>query len=799
MINDLPDTFVSGFSISFYLICVIGIAIIGVITSIIAIPSLRKIVLPAFRETFLADFIAMKKILDDGITIQCESNIFARVIEIGGMSQTFLSLEEQEKFYLLRKGWLDAMGDLPVDIRCFTYRELNSIYPKRKHKNEILQEISSKWYDNFGKSFVNKHYILLSTQKGKDTLKHLDEAGNITTSMLSGYNPKILNQISGRLLYMLSKITSPISRPAPEGKGEGLAESICTDRIAFLTGGVVEFSHGDTKKYMATYGIRKLSSHTSTEFIDGILSLPTELVLFQNMYVYDKMAAMSTLSYQGKLSLDMASSKARVAEQFNLAIERVEGFGNNQARLCDYSMVLFNYAETIDELKVNERLIEKTIREFGFAPVREGEGMAEVAFFSQIPGAPITRSRKLFSDNVATSVTFASDPAGLKTSQWLDEPITIFKTAFGAPYNFQFHISNETGEDTGHGVAFGRTGSGKTTILSFLAGQALRNEKLKVFYFDRYEGTYVFSKSIGGRYIYFDGDMANCQLNPFQLEATPQNKEFLKLWIKIIADIDTPEAIEDIADLVENALDPSIKKENRKLVHLIEGLNPNGDLYKKLKQWADPEQYGNYFNADIDSLSLSDNSWVSFDFTNLLSNQLLAKAVIPYVMYRIQQTITTEGNPSLIIIDETAPLLQNELMKKWFFTMLQEFRKLDAAVYSCFQRPEAIAELGITQLIRGQAPTRLFFPDPQAKPEDYKAFNFTDTEIECLTGESPIVCKINRPLLLQKGEETVLLQADLSPLKEFLKLFSGQKAAREVKKLQAKHQSDWINYYMEAA
>lgn len=799
-ITSIPDNiafaFSGGIGYGQYIIYLIGFLLAGGITLILAIPALRNVVLPRFKETFLSDYIACKKVLPDAKTLLCESGIHARIFEIPGISQTFLSEEDQQKFYLLRKQWLDALGDLPIDIRSFTFRKPVLPVLSLLHSSKVLQGLTEKWCKHFTLLYSNSHYIVLNTEDSKKAEEVLQAVADITLSTLSQFGAKELTQEDGELLHVLARITSPITNPAPKGIGEGVAETICTDKVVF-TGqkGIVEFSHGNETKYMAVYAIRKMASYSSTEFIDSILSLPIELTLFQNVRIHSKINAMSTLEFRKGLSLDSASGKRVISEKFNSAIERVEGFDSDAAMLCEYSMAICAYASSIEALNEQQNTIEKVVREYGFAPVREGV-MAEVTFFSQMPGGKMTRARRVFTDNVATSITFSNDPIGMQASQWMHEPIAIFRTAYGNPYFFQFHIANETGEDTGHGIACGRTGSGKTTVLQFLAGQALRNEKLKVFFFDRYEGTYVFSQAIEGNYIYFDGAKANCQLNPLHLEDTPRNREFLQLWLKIISGCDDPESIDEIASLVGNIFDPHIQLKNKKLSWLIEGLNPNSELYRHLKPWADPEQYGHYFNADVDSLSFSGSRWFSFDFTHLLNNKVLAEAIIPYIMHRIVQSLMEEGCPSLIIIDETAPLLQSELMRKWFFTMLQEFRKLDSAVYSCFQRPEALDELGITQLIRGQAPTRLFFPDSQAKPEDYASFNFTDTEIGCLTGESPIVQKILRPVLLQKGEETVLLQADLSPIGEYLKLFSGQKAVREVKALKERHGSEWLPQFL---
>ena len=65
----------------------------------------------------------------------------------------------------------------------------------------------------------------------------------------------------------------------------------------------------------------------------------------------------------------------------------------------------------------------------------------------------------------------------------------------------------------------------------------------------------------------------------------------------------------------------------------------------------------------------------TFDFTDILQDETLAPAVISYILHRINNITVSGGNPSLIMIDETAPMLENKMFRDNFITGLQEGRK----------------------------------------------------------------------------------------------------------------------------
>jgi len=491
------------------------------------------------------------------------------------------------------------------------------------------------------------------------------------------------------------------------------------------------------------------------------------------------------------------------SEQYDAAMQIIEGLDENRATLANYALTLFLIADDPEQLTTLDGEVRKICAAHGAASVREGAA-AQASWFSQFPGYhPWPRSYRFFSSNIACHATFDRAPAGLANCDWGDGPLAMFRTLGGTSYSFQLHVSAER-DAVAHAVCIGPTGSGKTTIMSFLAAMALRHPKLRAFIFDRYQGAYVFTTAVGGAYVNLTtggGALGACGLNPFQCPDTLENRAFLRLWLRAISGCEDADSLEEIALAVQSLFDSKLPMDQRSLATLFEPCFSNSlPLKRQLKKWVDPAAYGRMFNAPRDMLDMHASRLVSFDMTDIFKDELLTQATLSYLMHRIQATIGEANAPAFIFIDETEPMLRHPQFRTYYLTMLQEYRKRGAAVISAFQRPEAIAQAGMSEAIRGQCQTMFFFPNPQAKAEDYADWSLTDSEWAYIKGSLPISRRLIRSVLVKRaGGESVVLDTDLSPLGGLLRVFaSGRDSVASATELQTRFGQNWLEHYLAA-
>ncbi len=791
----------------------LGMLVGGAAFTALTVPGVARIVMPPPRETRLADHLPFDRLLPDQRTLVCRDGTLVQCVTVEGRDIMFLSARERDALFRVRKSWLDAIAELGVSSRIMLIRERVAIHRDDDFDSPLLHELASSWNRSFQTSFQNRQTIALSIPgKARSAPSRLSEAVDATLQILDPYHPKVMVQpvqpAAGtghdHLLAFWARLASPISRPIPLAGGGDVAEVIATDTIEFAgEQGLIQFRRGTEEMFAAAVGIRRFGDYVDEQMIADFSGLDGEFVLLNLVEPWGKTAAALKIAQENRMSMVTRFSPA-AAEQYDAAMQIIEGLDETRSALANYGLTLFLFGKSPAEIAVLDSDVRKICATYGAASVREGAA-AQASWFSQFPSyGSWPRSYRFFSSNIACNVTLDRPPPGLPSSDWGDGPLAMFRTIGGTTYSFQLHVSEER-DAVAHAVCIGPTGSGKTTVMSFLAGMALRHPKLRAFIFDRYQGAYVFTTASGGRYIDLttgETALGACSLNPFQCTDTPENRAFLRLWLRAISGCEDADSLEEIGLAVQSLFDSELPVESRSLATLFDAcFSANGVVKRQLLKWVDPAYYGKMFNAVRDTLDVRESRLVAFDMTEVFKDELLAQATISYLMHRIQATIAELNAPAFIFIDETEPMLRHPMFRTYYLTMLQEYRKRGAAVISAFQRPEAIAQAGMGEAIRGQCQTVFFFPNMQAREEDYADWSLTDTEWSYIKGSLPISRRLKRSVLVKRATgESVVLDTDLTALGPLLRIFaSGRESVVFASELQRKFGQDWVRHYVKGS
>ncbi len=780
---DFLSIFVEGLSGAEIFVAIVGFISAAAFAGLWA-TKFGYLILPHPTESRVSDFMPFEKLLSDGMTIRCYNGSLARVFRVNGIDLTFAPGEKIESMMEARKAWIDNMSDLQITCRVITVREKVPLEENVKNfNNPLLEKISEVWEENVNRVFFNTHYIVISVPDRRDALKDLNYASQSLTATLSEYGVDVLAETEGSSaddspFSLYAKLCSPVSRPKPlVGSTEGaqLNQMLTADHIHFTgENGIIKFFSGDKEKYEIVMGIRSSGDYVDESMTVSLLAIDCEVIMLHNIQAQFKPAARALLLHQQRMS-KTTSFSANVTEQYSEALASIEDSDANHQSLTKYSMAILLRGDSLEELDFAEGEVQRICRLFGVTPVREG-WVTQATFFNQFPTyETLPRNYLYLSRAVACSVSFDKPSEGFSKSDWGNGAISVFRTTSGSAYRFQFHVSSEDSA-VAHCCIIGPTGQGKTTLLTFLAGQAMRHADLRVFFFDRHLGARIFTHAVQGAYIGFDGDEKNVSLNPFDCPNTPNNRAFLRRWMRAITLVDDPVSEKEIARAVTTAFD-YLRPEERVMTNLYKScFSPTGNMRRELFKWINPDQYGNIFNGVNDSLDLKSKRFMAFDFTHIFEDETLAPAVISYIMHRIQTETGETGVPSLIMIDETAPMLKHPMFRDYFIIGLQEGRKKRQAYLCAFQQPSIIDKLGVGEVIRGQCQTVIFFRNPQATPEDYANWNLTDSETDFIFGRSyrdfPYAVLLSRPAT----GESVILDVDLSGLGPYLKIYnSGRK------------------------
>ncbi len=802
---DIFSVFTQGLGSPEVLVALIGFISAGAFAGFF-VTKVGHYFLPQPRETRVSDFLPFNKILSDGITIQCYNGALVRVFEVEGIDWSFVTEAQLYSMFEAKKSWIDAMSDLRITCRVITTRDKVAVEDYEDNfENELLEDISQIWKDSLDRIYKNYHYIVLSVEDRKDALQDLNYASQSLLAILSEYGIKTLfespdSPASSSPLKVYSKICSPITKPEPKvgsAQGARLNEMLTADQIHF-TGddGIIKFQSGNKEMFEISIGIRSCGDFMETAMINSLLAIDSELVLLHNIRPIYKPHARVMLIQQQRMA-SITSFSANVYDQYSEALASIESSDSDYQSLVEYAQVVIIKAPSLKEIEQAENEVQRICRLFSNTPVREN-WVAQATFFNQFPTyETYPRTYRYLSRVVASAVSFDKPAEGFDRSDWGNGPISVFRTVSGSPYMFQFHVSADESA-VAHCCIIGPTGQGKTTLLTFLAGQAMRHGDLKVFFFDRHRGAEIFTRSIGGAYVGFDGDEKSVSLNPFDCANNANNKAFLRRWLRAITMTDDSLSEKETARAVTTAFD-YLRPEERLMTNLYKScFSPTGNMRREMYRWVNPDQYGKIFNAQNDNLDLHSKRFMAFDFTHIFEDEALAPAVISYIMHRIQVETGETGVPSLIMIDETAPMLKHPMFRDYFIIGLQEGRKKRQAYLCAFQQPNVIDKLGVGEVIRGQCQTVIFFRNPQAMPEDYANWNLTESETDFIFGRSyrdfPYAILLSRP----STGESVIIDVDISALGPYLKLYnSGRKNVLLVEQLIQEHgENNFVTKYL---
>ena len=803
MMNNLNEFFEyfagGGFPITLTVLVVAAVLVFLVL--MMYVPVLTRKIFPKFGYAKYSNYLPFGTVFNDN-SMQLTDGSLIRVYRVAGLQTSMQDDATKEKFLDLRAQLFNQIRDPNVVLRFYMVRDAADENTNYEFDQPTLQRIYDKWRGQGLKIFLNNYYIVLSVG-GTDARAKLNQYGNYIESILAAYKPQVLkNDSPDNMARFFGRILSPISKPAPKRADNNIAKLTTVDDVEFLRDGIVRYVSGGNQSFAACVSFKMSPDYLDEEFFDTVSTIQTEMICMNGFHIMGAADVESTIR-QKRSTADDEKAQSTETQISEAQVAMDENLSGNQS-LVDYYPLFVLFGASREELQKYVDEFKKIAAQFGISPVVETFA-SKVSWFAQIPGFDVfPRSFKLLSRAAAISIPMSTQPRGVENSDWGPGPLVVFPTAQGTPYQFQFHVSDKPAA-VGHTLTIGPTGGGKTTLFSFLIAQSLRHPKLKAFFFDRNKGAEIFTLSVGGKYITMQGKEKNSDpmaqsflthLNPLKMPDTAANRAFLRRWFAIISGQSDAASADEIARAVSVNFD-YLSDKDRLLKNLWEScFSSSGNMRSALKKWVDPLQYGDMFNEASDTLDLH-SRLTTFDFTDILQDEVLSPAVISYILHRINNITVSGGNPSLIMIDETAPMLENKMFRDNFITGLQEGRKNRQAYMVAFQRANVLDKLGVGDVVRGQAQTVMFFRNPAADASDYAHWNLNPLEMAFIQGKA--YPNLKRAVLLSRpvNGESVILNTELGGLGNLLRLFeSGRSSVLLAEELYKMYGNNFVNEYL---
>ena len=359
------------------------------------------------------------------------------------------------------------------------------------------------------------------------------------------------------------------------------------------------------------------------------------------------------------------------------------------------------------------------------------------AYFATVPGNYALNLRRLYllnSNYADLSFLFTILPGEKRNEHLRSEYLAVLETDNSTPYFLNLHNG-----EVAHTLILGMIGSGKSYLANFLLQNAQKYQP-ETYIFDIGGSFESLTHIFGGSYLNVGQDSRDFTINPFSLQPTKENMQFLFSLFRVLIEGSEQRSRLDF-------------KEERRLWDAIERtyqLEPNqrtlsnfanivGELKDRLHRWTKSGQYGFLFDNAEDSLSFS--RFQTFNFGGWGDAPDALEPLLFYVLHRASNEIIDPARLAtfkLFLLDEAWLFIRNETIRSYIVQAQKTWRKSNAAMVLATQSLKELSESGMLQIVSESCPTKIFLANPDMDRDLYcEAFHLNDTELELIAGLVP--------------------------------------------------------------
>jgi type IV secretion system protein VirB4 len=754
------------------------------------------------REISVSRFIPYKCHWNNN-TILTKNDELIRVIKVQGFSFETADDEEIDIRKNTRNNFLKGMADGKFSLYFHTIRRSEKAFPDGDIHNIFAKKLNEKWRDKNSSNinFVNEHYITIIRGKEKgavgaiqsivsrfkntdskvrweremqEAYAELEEVSIRVATGMASYGSEILglvereNGVFSEILEFICRIANcnysqPIAPPAMN-----IDDHIGISKL-FFHRQHIEAHHIDCVKYATIISIKEYRPSTHGGMMDGFMRLPYELIISQSFSFIDKMFAISSMQLQQRrLTQSEDVAKSQIYEIDRALDDAMSGriaFGNHHLTI----LVIENSLESLE--KAASQCIV-SLSNVGIMGVRERINM-EPAYWGQLPGNNnfIVRKSIINTLNVASFASFHNYPSGQRAGNHWGDAVTVFNTASGTPFFFNFHV-----RDVGHSMIIGPTGAGKTVLLNFLCAQA-QKFNCRLFFFDKDHGAEIFIRAIKGTYMKPQRSSPS-GFNPLQLKDDSGNRAFLVEWLCALVDPKNEGLLPEEMDKINEAIkgNYNLKQKDRNLRNIIPflGISGPGTLASKMDMWHSNGSHSSLFDNDSDNINFLLGSNFGIEMGEILDDPRSLAPVLLYLFHRINSSL--DGTPTMIVLDEAWALISNKTFAPKIKNWLKVLRKLNTFVVFATQSVEDASKSEISDTLVQQTATQIFLPNLRATDAYRKVFMLSEREMILVKNTDPG----SRFFLLKQDNQGVIARINLSGMDNEISVLSGRIETVEV-------------------
>jgi type IV secretion system protein VirB4 len=354
------------------------------------------------------------------------------------------------------------------------------------------------------------------------------------------------------------------------------------------------------------------------------------------------------------------------------------------------------------------------------------------AFFATVPGNRHFNLRYLWLPNTVYadySFLFTLHTGERRNRHLNAEYLAALETNHGTPYFLNLHY-----QDTAHTIVLGRTGSGKSFFLNFLITH-LQKYSPYTFIFDLGGSFRSVTQLFGGAYLKVSAEHSGFVINPFCLEPTRENLNFLFSLIKVLAEGRSlnPLTQAEEKDLYAQLQNLYVLPRNLRTLGVLANTLQKS-LAERLEKWVRGGQYEHVFDNEQDTLTLA--RFQCFDFEGMDRYPELIEPLLFYILHRANACIYSPEAATTFktfFIDEAWRFFGHPTVRNYIVEALKTWRKKNAAMILSTQSLDELDKSEIVNVVIESCATKIFLANPDMDRELYRnTFHLKDNEIEMI-------------------------------------------------------------------
>lgn len=734
----------------------------------------------------------------DAHTVNTMQGHLVRAMRLDGIPHEAADDDEltawHEQLHILMRN----IGAPNVALWSHVVRRKVGAYPPGNFTSEFARRLNDRYKAKLARDamFVNELYLSIvvrpeglrigkappSEQDEADALKQISEIAQTLRSGLYRYGPKDLGTYThGKVLFssLLEHYGYLINgywqrMPVPIGwinQLLGTSQLLVGREVAHLIG-------PDSKVMLGALGIKEYhgpvtDKESKVEFtasgqFNYLLSLPFECVVTQSMTFSSREAELTSIKrHQDR----MRSSEDAAGSQIEQLTSARDDIASNRYTMGEHHFNLIVKAHSADEMENNIALARTGLAECGIVVARESLGLAG-AIHAQLPGNFDWRPRpsSINSGNWVAFSPFHNFPSGRELGNHWGPAVALLKTSSGAPYYFNFHEN-----DLGNTLICGKSGSGKTVLVGFMASM-LEKFGARGIFVDKDRGGELAVRALGGQYFALRDGLPT-GLNPFGLLPSAANVLHAQRLVRVLAHLpNKPLSVreeKEIDDAVVMVFDlPEQYRRLGALVQLLDQDDADG-LAARLRKWIGSGPLAWVF--DNPGSGIEFGRLTGFDITEFLDNAEIRLPVMMHLFHRFKEMI--DGQRIYMIIDEFWKALGDAYFVASIKDDLKTIRKKNGFLIAATQSPSDALKSDIARTLIEQMPTKILLANPAADYDDYvHGLKMSEAEFDLVRG----LHERGRRFVVKQGHHSVVAELNLDGLDDELAILSGTTANVEL-------------------